>query len=132
MFTPERIESINADRLTDTRLDAALVGKTKAIIRTAKAEGFNLLVAEAFREIAYQNKLYAQGRTTKGKIVTNAKGLQSKHCQGKAIDLVFIVDGAVSWDWKLYNHLGVWARMSGLIWGGDFKSIKDGDHIEVK
>jgi peptidoglycan L-alanyl-D-glutamate endopeptidase CwlK len=59
------------------------------------------------RTIAEQNKLYAQGRTAPGKIVTNAKGGLSYHNYGLAIDIVLIVDtngdgkyDTASWDVK--------------------------------
>lgn len=48
--------------------------------------------AYTLRTFAEQDILYAQGRTTPGKIVTNAKGSQSYHCYGLAIDIVLIVD----------------------------------------
>jgi peptidoglycan L-alanyl-D-glutamate endopeptidase CwlK len=50
------------------------------------------------RTIEEQNKLYAQGRTTKGQIVTNAKGGQSFHNFGLAIDFCLIVDGKATWE----------------------------------
>jgi peptidoglycan L-alanyl-D-glutamate endopeptidase CwlK len=130
-FTKERIEELNKKRLADKRLDSKLVHSVNEIISIAKAAGFDLLVAVAFRTVAEQNALYAQGRTKKGKVVTNAKGMQSKHCQGKACDLVFIVNGDVSWDWKYYKLLGDWAQGAGVTWGGNFNHLKDGDHVEV-
>ena len=39
-------------------------------------------LTQGLRTIEYQNSLYAQGRTTKGAIVTNAKGGQSNHNYG--------------------------------------------------
>ena len=48
--------------------------------------------AYTLRTIKEQNDLYAQGRTKPGKIVTNAKGGQSYHNYGLAIDIVLLVD----------------------------------------
>lgn len=63
--------------------------------------------AFTLRTIAEQNKLYAQGRTAPGKVVTNAKGGLSYHNYGLAIDIVLIVDtngdgkyDTASWDVK--------------------------------
>ncbi len=70
--------------------------------------------AHTLRTIEEQNQLYAQGRTklfdSKGKrlgIVTNAKGGQSYHNYGLAIDIVLLVDKdgngtyeSASWDIK--------------------------------
>lgn len=48
--------------------------------------------AFTLRTIEEQDALYAQGRTKPGKIVTNAKGGQSMHNYGLAIDIVLLVD----------------------------------------
>lgn len=55
--------------------------------------GIKLRVAQATRAIAQQNALYDQGRTVPGKIVTNAKGGESYHNYGLAIDVVEIKNG---------------------------------------
>lgn len=57
------------------------------------------------RSRAEQNKMYAQGRTTKGPIVTWVKEDGSFHYYGLAVDIVFLIDKdkngtfeAASWD----------------------------------
>src|SRR5574343_1544593 len=58
-----------------------------------------------YRSNEEQDALYAQGRTTKGKIVTNAKAGQSKHNfkPSKAFDIGFItLQKTLSWDNKLF------------------------------
>lgn len=56
------------------------------------------------RTFAEQDALYAQGRTKKGAKVTNAKGGQSYHNYGLAVDIVLLVKDAkgefkmASWD----------------------------------
>lgn len=84
---------------------------------------------------AEQDQLYAQGRTTKGKIVTNAKAGQSKHnsLPSKAIDIGFItVNKQLSWDGKLFKKYADIIKTKGIKWGGDFQSIKgDAPHYEV-
>jgi peptidoglycan L-alanyl-D-glutamate endopeptidase CwlK len=64
--------------------------------------------AHTLRTLAEQDALYAQGRTTAGGIVTYAKGGQSYHNYGLAIDIVFLIDKdgngtyeTASWDFKL-------------------------------
>lgn len=49
--------------------------------------------SHTLRTISEQNELYAQGRTKPGKVVTFAKGGQSMHNYGLAIDIVLIIDG---------------------------------------
>ena len=63
--------------------------------------------AYTLRTFAEQDALYAQGRTKAGAIVTKAKGGQSYHNFGLAIDIVLLVDKdkngtfeTASWDLK--------------------------------
>ena len=91
-----------------------------------------------------QQRLYAQGRTTQGKKVTNCDGISKKSRHqlakdgyGHAVDCAFVVIGPVgktviSWDeshpWKLYGEMG---KALGLVWGGDWKSLIDRPHLEL-
>lgn len=131
MFTRERVQQLNAERLGDPNLKPDLVTKVKRLISLAAADGHTLIVTQAFRSIAQQNALYAQGRTKPGKIVTNARGGQSNHNKGTAVDLAFVVNGAVTWEESLYRKLGKYAQAVGLKWGGDWKRFKDKPHVEL-
>ncbi len=58
-------------------------------------------IAQGLRTFQEQDDLYAIGRTKPGKKVTNAKGGQSVHNYGFAVDIVLIIDGkTASWDVK--------------------------------
>jgi peptidoglycan L-alanyl-D-glutamate endopeptidase CwlK len=102
--------------------------------------------AYTLRTFKEQDDLYAQGRTvlfdSKGKrlgIVTKAKGGQSIHNYGLALDILLIIDGKVaSWDTKGdYDRDGVsdWhevvkiMKSNGWTWGGDWK-FYDAPHFE--
>jgi peptidoglycan L-alanyl-D-glutamate endopeptidase CwlK len=61
-------------------------------------EGLKILVYCGYRSNEDQEKLYKQGRSTDGKIVTNAKAGQSFHNYGRAIDYVPVKNGETSWD----------------------------------
>jgi peptidoglycan L-alanyl-D-glutamate endopeptidase CwlK len=89
-------------------------------------------VVSGLRTIRQQNQLYAQGRSTKGYIVTNAKGGQSAHNFGTAVDLVPLDDkGGINWNDKQgFKTIGRIAKEQGLVWGGNFKSITDLPHVE--
>lgn len=52
------------------------------------------------RTFEEQEVLYNQGRTTPGKVVTNAKPGFSYHNYGLAIDIAFVVNNKGSWDIK--------------------------------
>jgi len=58
----------------------------------AKMPGVAVRIVQGLRTIEEQNSLYAQGRTKPGKIVTNAKGGQSYHNYGMAIDFALLYD----------------------------------------
>lgn len=89
-----------------------------------------------YRSKEEQNQLFAQGRTAKGKKVTNAKGGQSAHnyLPSFAFDISFItLDKKLSWDVKYYKLFAdiLKTKTNKVTWGGDFKSIKDAPHFEL-
>ena len=90
-------------------------------------------ITDGFRSGEEQDKLYAQGRTTAGKIVTNAKAGQSAHNFGMAIDIAFRKDGTkgLSYDLALYKKLLPLAEELGLEWGGTWKSFPDNPHYQL-
>lgn len=99
-------------------------------------------IAQGYRTFDQQNKLYAQGRTVPGKKVSNAKGGQSIHNYGLAVDIVLIIDGkTASWDtlkdWDndgvadWYECVKIFAKY-GWDWGGNWKTFKDMPHFEKK
>lgn len=102
-----------------------------ALIVRMKELGHTIIVTSGYRSIKKQNEIYAQGRSKPGKIVTKAKGGDSYHNYGLAVDLAFLVNGNISWaenmPWEL---LGKEGKLFGLEWGGDFKSIKDRPHFQ--
>ena len=90
------------------------------------------------RTFAEQNDLFAQGRTKPGAIVTRAKGGQSWHNYGLAVDIVLLVGGKASWDIKTdYDKDGRsdWMEVVDIFkrygweWGGDWKFF-DAPHFQ--
>lgn len=101
--------------------------------------------AYTLRTFAEQDALFAQGRSKPGKVVTNAKGGQSYHNYGLAIDIVLILDKdkngtfeTASWDLKSdfdgdkkadwMEVVQVFKRY-GFEWGGDWKFV-DAPHFQ--
>lgn len=110
--------------------DAALTGKAK------------VRITQGLRTIAEQDAMYAQGRTAPGKKITNAKGGQSIHNYGFAVDICLIIDGkTASWDTKKdwdndqvadwYECVKIFA-LHGWEWGGNWKTFKDMPHFEKR
>lgn len=109
-------------------------------IALCKDDGFDLLVYCTYRPDEEQDELYAMGRTTKGKIVTNARAGQSKHnnkVNGKpaslAYDAVPVIGGKPQWDNKvLYARAGALGESVGLKWAGRWNgSLRETAHWEV-
>jgi peptidoglycan L-alanyl-D-glutamate endopeptidase CwlK len=96
-------------------------------------------VVQGLRTFAEQDALYAQGRTTPGKKVTQAKGGQSLHNYGVAIDFCLIIDGKeASWDTKKDwdgDKIADWMEVVGVFrkagweWGGTWK-FQDNPHLQ--
>lgn len=96
-------------------------------------QGWSCRIISGNRTWKEQDELYAQGRTAPGQKVTNARGGQSNHNFGIAWDIgLFDQNGKYLTDHKLYLELGVVGRNLGLEWGGDWKSLKDFPHYQVK
>src|SRR3977135_4181957 len=68
-----------------------------ALIASLAAQGHTIEVVQGLRTFAEQDALFAQGRTKPGQIVTNAKGGQSNHNYGLAVDLCPLIDGKPQW-----------------------------------
>jgi len=96
-------------------------------------------ITHGVRTMEEQRKLYAQGRTTAGPIVTNT--LKSKHLiqsdgYGHAIDIVCYVNGNVTWSDKYYYEVADAFEEAGkllgikYVWGGSWK-MKDLPHYEI-
>lgn len=121
------------DKISESRimlLHPAIRQDAKSFIEEAEAAlNITLRIAQGLRTIDEQNELFAQGRTKPGKVVTKAKGGQSYHNYGLAIDLVEMKDGKPNWNFK-YEALLPLATKHGFAWGGHFKSIPDKPHFE--
>lgn len=96
-------------------------------------DNVKLIVIQGLRSFEESDALYAQGRTKPGPIVTNAPAGESYHNYGLAFDFAMVTDG------KDDNVVGpLWMKVveimkaQGMIWGGDFKSIKDNPHFEMR
>lgn len=109
---------------------------------TAATLGCDYVFISGQRTWEDQDALYAQGRHgNKGPIVTQARGGQSNHNFGIAVDAgVFragdYLDGSklkasVELAAKVHKACSEHAKTCGLEWGGSWKSMKDLPHYEV-
>ncbi|EAF9904380.1 alkaline phosphatase [Listeria monocytogenes] len=128
------IEKANR-KLNVSGMNKSVADKTRNVIKKMSKQGIYLCVAQGYRSSAEQNALYAQGRTKPGAVVTNAKGGQSNHNYGVAVDLcLYTSDGKnVIWESTTSRWKTVVSAMKaeGFEWGGDWKSFKDYPHFEL-
>lgn len=100
-------------------------------INRCKAAGIDVIITSTYRDAESQNALYAQGRTTPGKKVTNAKAGQSYHNWRVAFDFVPIVGGKAVWNNdELWQKCGEIAESVGLEWAGRWTKFKETAHCQ--
>jgi peptidoglycan L-alanyl-D-glutamate endopeptidase CwlK len=96
------------------------------LIEEATAEGIRVKIICGTRTYAEQDKLYSQGRSSPGPIVTKAKGGQSNHNFGLAFDIgIFGENGAYYGEHPDYRRCGEIGEKLGLEWGGDWKFVDE-------
>lgn len=124
------------NKSSENRLAKVHPKLAEAIRRAAArlvAEGITIEVVQGLRTYAEQNALYAQGRTKPGKRVTNARGGQSNHNFGLAVDVCPFAGGKPLWDapQSTWRAIGAAGKAEGLEWGGDWKSFVDLPHLQL-
>lgn len=103
------------------------------LIRRSYDKGLYIAFSDGYRSHAEQNRLYNQGRTTPGNIVTNARGGQSIHNFGLALDMYITNKQGTTARWtqsELKKAANI-AKEIGFEWGGDWKSFPDYPHIQM-
>lgn len=120
----------------------------KVLLSAIVNSPYDFLITQGLRTTQEQQKLYAQGRTTKGAIVTNCDGVKKKsNHQAKANNKGYAVDIAVYDTTKKGNidysssykyeeiarHILTVAKGQGVkvVWGGNWKTFKDLPHFEL-
>ena len=108
--------------------------EARKFLQLCKNNNNDLRIISGTRTYAEQDVLYAQGRTTEGKIVTNAKGGQSNHNFGIAWDIGIFINGTYSQEDAKYISLAemILPQMKTTEWGGNWHAIKDVPHYQLK
>jgi peptidoglycan L-alanyl-D-glutamate endopeptidase CwlK len=122
MTTKYKLGAESLERLRGVHPDLVAVVK-KAITLTE----IDFTVTEGLRTKERQAQLVKAGAS---------KTMNSRHITGHAADVAAWV-GGVRWDWPLYAKIA-WAFKKAaadlgvpIVWGGDWKSFKDGPHFEL-
>lgn len=118
--------------MLDDRSIARLAGVhpdlVRVVQRAAILSPLSFIVTEGLRTRERQQRLLEKGAT---------KTLNSRHITGHAIDVAAKVDDEVRWDWPLYDELALAFKTAAselgveIVWGGDWKTFKDGPHFEL-
>lgn len=104
----------------------------RALVQKAAVSGIQIQIINAFRTYAEQDVLYAQGRTAPGNKVTNARGGYSNHNFGIAFDIGVFSGTKYLPDSPKYKAVGVLGIDLGLEWGGNWTSIIDQPHFQLR
>lgn len=99
----------------------------RLFLKRCREEGLNIFITETYRSQERQNRLYEQGRTKPGPIVTWTK--TSRHTKRTAWDIA--CKGSDPYNIRILNRAGEIGKALGLIWGGDWMP-PDRPHFEVK
>jgi peptidoglycan L-alanyl-D-glutamate endopeptidase CwlK len=100
-----------------------------AVVEAALARSpVDFMITEGLRTPERQASLVKVGAS---------RTLKSRHLTGHAVDVAALVDGQVRWDWPLYGRIAEAFKSAALelntpiVWGGDWKSLRDGPHFEL-
>lgn len=110
------------------RLGKAHPDLQRVMIEAAKNCPVGIEISEVLRTLARQTELVKAGAS---------RTMDSRHLTGHAADFYCAVGGKVRWDWPLYATAGAHIKKVALeldikiVWGGDWKTFKDGPHIEL-
>ncbi len=94
--------------------------------------GYDMVLLEGYRSPQRQATLAALGSS-----VTRAGPFESYHQFGLAADCAFLRDGRIvisekdPWAMAGYERYGQVARSLGLVWGGDWRKLRDLGHVEL-
>ena len=111
-----------------------------ALAEKLAARDMQALIADGFRSFAEQDELFAQGRSKPGRVVTNARGGQSNHNYGMAVDLYPVIGGHVFTEptsgnkqrfEEIQQAIIDEAEGMGLTSGVHFGSLGDKPHVQL-
>ena len=118
---------INSRSLKDLRPDVR--ANAELLLQECERQGLRVLVTQTLRDDEYQAKLYAQGRTLPGQIVTNSK-VTTFHGAGLAFDICQAIKGHEYSDLAFFRNVAILAKHMGFSWGGDWRSFPDRPHFQ--
>ena len=104
----------------------------RALVQSAMDKGIAIKLISGLRSYEEQAALYAKGRTKPGPKVTNAPPGYSNHNFGLAFDIGVFQGTKYLPDSPLYKTVGAIGMELGLEWGGNWKTIQDQPHFQLR
>jgi peptidoglycan L-alanyl-D-glutamate endopeptidase CwlK len=118
--------------MLNTRSLTALKGVhgdlVRVVKRAAELSPTPFIITEGVRTVERQKELVAKGAS---------KTMNSRHLTGHAIDFVPVVGGQITWKWPAFKPVADAFKKAAqelevpIVWGGDWRTFKDGPHIEL-
>ena len=109
-----------------------LAGVDPRLVRLFEAVGkdptVSFVITEGLRSKARQAELVRSGASTT---------FQSRHLDGRAVDVAVKLGGKVTWQFAAYKHFADVVKKHAadldikVTWGGDWRTFKDGPHFQV-
>jgi peptidoglycan L-alanyl-D-glutamate endopeptidase CwlK len=122
-------------------LHPVIADRMNQLVQRAADIGIVVVITDDFRSAEEQDRLYEKGRTSGGNIVTYAKGGESFHNFGLAVDFALKTSaGDVIWDMNYdgngnsradWSEVVAIAKEFGFEWGGDWSQFKDYPHLQM-
>ena len=116
------------DDRSETHLTGVHPDLAKVVRRAAELTDCPFIVTEGLRTMKRQRELVAAGAS---------KTLRSRHLTGHAIDFAPLIGGEVTWKWPPFAIVAAAFKRAAtetgiaISWGGDWRTFKDGPHIEL-
>jgi peptidoglycan LD-endopeptidase CwlK len=104
----------------------------RALYFKAREHDLTINIISGLRTYAEQDELYAQGRTRPGNIVTRVRGGYSNHNFGIAFDIGLFERNQYLGESPMYKAVGALGEELGLEWGGNWKTIVDQPHYQLR
>jgi peptidoglycan L-alanyl-D-glutamate endopeptidase CwlK len=104
----------------------------RALVQKAASAGITIRVISGLRSYEEQAALYAQGRTAPDNKVTNARAGYSNHNFGIAFDVGVFEGNKYLPESPKYKAVGALGMDLGLEWGGNWKTIVDQPHFQLR
>jgi len=100
----------------------------RVVKRALEITEVDFMVLEGLRSVTRQAELVKSGASTT---------MNSRHLSGKAVDLVALVGGKVTWQPKIYDKIEKAMKQASkelsvpIVYGGDWVTFKDLVHYEL-